>query len=39
MIVNNELDRMWKKVAMAYYKIVTPHWPEGTKENCKSPQS
>jgi hypothetical protein len=38
MIVNNKLDRMWKEVAMAYYKIVTQHWPGGTKESCENPQ-
>jgi hypothetical protein len=27
---------MWKEVDMAYYKIVTRHWPEETVENCKA---
>jgi hypothetical protein len=37
MIVNNELDRMWKELAMAYYKRITQ--PGGTKQSCKNPQS
>jgi hypothetical protein len=32
-IVNNELENMWKKVATAELEILFRHLPGGTKEN------
>jgi hypothetical protein len=32
-IVNNELERMWKEAAPAYFKVFRWHFPGGTEEN------
>jgi hypothetical protein len=37
MIVNYELERMWKKMAVAYFKILSQHLPGGCEENHKVP--
>jgi hypothetical protein len=37
--MNNELEKMWKEVVMAYFKILSEHLPEGTEENHVKPQS
>jgi hypothetical protein len=33
MIVNDELERMWKEVVVACFKVLPQHLPEGTEEN------
>jgi hypothetical protein len=33
MIVSDELDRIWKKGIMDYFKALTQHFPEGAEEN------
>lgn len=38
MTVNNELDRTWKKVAMAYFNVLSRHSPGGTYESRKITQ-
>jgi hypothetical protein len=35
MTVNNELERMWKEVVMAQFKVLSCHLPGQTKENYK----
>lgn len=37
MIVNDKLGRMYKKLVMAYFEVLTQHLPKGTEEN-KEPQ-
>jgi hypothetical protein len=32
-IVNDELERMWKEVAVAYFKVLSYHLLGGTEEN------
>jgi hypothetical protein len=32
-LMNNELQRMWKKAVMAHCKLMSPHVYEGTEEN------
>jgi hypothetical protein len=40
MIVNKELETMWKYAAMTYIKAVSQNLPEGTgKNHKKEPQS
>jgi hypothetical protein len=31
--MNNEWQRIWRKVAMAYFKILLQHLPIGIEEN------
>jgi hypothetical protein len=38
-VVNNELERMWKEAAMAYLKILTRHLPGLTEELHENYQS
>jgi hypothetical protein len=33
MIMNEELERMWKEAMVAYLKILTQHLPGGSEEN------
>jgi hypothetical protein len=35
MIVNNEFESMWKKYAVAYFKILTQYLPEGLRKPMK----
>jgi hypothetical protein len=39
MIVNDELEMMWKEVVMAYCKVLSWHMPGGIEETHKTPQS
>jgi hypothetical protein len=39
MIVNNELERMWKEAVVAKFMVLSRHLPGGTKENHEKPQS
>jgi len=32
MIVNDELEMMWKEVTMAYYKVLSQHLRGGTEK-------
>jgi hypothetical protein len=34
--VNNELGRMRKEYALAYFKALSMHFPGGTEENHKN---
>jgi hypothetical protein len=36
-ILNDELERMWKEVSVAYSKEFSQHFPEGIKENQEKP--
>jgi hypothetical protein len=31
--VNDQLERMWKKAVVAYFKVLSRHSPGGTEEN------
>jgi hypothetical protein len=33
--VNNELERMWEEVAIAYFKGQSQHFPRGNEENLR----
>jgi hypothetical protein len=33
--VNNEMERMWMEVVIAWFRITSWHLPEGTKESTK----
>lgn len=37
MTVNNELERMWKELVISSLKVLSWHFPGGTKENYKKP--
>jgi hypothetical protein len=37
--MNNELERMWKEVVVASFKVLAWHLHEGTEENHEKPQS
>jgi hypothetical protein len=37
--MNNELERVWKKVVMASFKVISRHLLGGTEENCVKPVS
>jgi hypothetical protein len=32
----NKLETTWKKAVVAYFKILSQHWPGGTEENPKT---
>jgi hypothetical protein len=36
--MNNELEKVWKKVIIAYFKILYWQLPGGTEENHKKSQ-
>jgi hypothetical protein len=36
--MNHELERMFKEVAMAYFKVLSKHSPRSTGENHEIPQ-
>jgi hypothetical protein len=38
-IMNNELGRMWKEAAVAYYEALSQNSPGGTEENHEKSQS
>jgi hypothetical protein len=38
MNVNYEIERIWKDVVMANFKVVYQHLPGGTKEDHKKPK-
>jgi hypothetical protein len=38
MIMNGDLERMWKEEVMAYFKVSSWHLPGGTEEYHKKPQ-
>jgi hypothetical protein len=38
MIVNNELERVLKEVAMAYFKVLPQYLPAGIDKNHENPQ-
>jgi hypothetical protein len=35
-IMNNELERKWEEVVVAYFKVLSQHLPGGTEENTKN---
>jgi hypothetical protein len=35
-LMNNKLERTWRKEAMVYFKILSKYLPEETLENHKS---
>jgi hypothetical protein len=37
--VSNELERMWKEAVVAYFKVLSLHFPGGNEENLEKPQS
>jgi hypothetical protein len=37
MIMNNNLEMLWKEAVMAYFKILYSHMPPATKENHENP--
>jgi hypothetical protein len=39
MPVSDELERMWKEAVMAYFKVLSRHFPGGTEENHEKPRS
>jgi hypothetical protein len=39
MIVNNELERMWKETVVAQFKVLSRHLPGGTEGNHEKTQS
>jgi hypothetical protein len=39
MIVNNELERMWKEVVMSLFEVLYRYLLGGTEENHEKPQS
>jgi hypothetical protein len=39
LMVNNELERMWKKVVMPVFEILPHHLPGGTEEIYQKPQN
>jgi hypothetical protein len=39
MIVNNELESMWKEAVMAQFKVLSRHLPGGTDEIHEKPRS
>jgi hypothetical protein len=38
MIVNNELERMWKEMIVAQFKVLSYHFPRGIEEDREKPQ-
>jgi hypothetical protein len=34
MVVNNELERIWKAVVVAYFKLLSHNFLGGTEEMC-----
>jgi hypothetical protein len=39
MIMNNNLERIWKEAVLAQFKVLSRHLPGSTEENHKEPQS
>jgi hypothetical protein len=37
--VNNELERMWKEVVIAEFKVLLWHLPGGAEQNPEKPQN
>jgi len=35
MAANKEMERRWKQVVVAYFKVLSSHLPRGTEENYK----
>jgi hypothetical protein len=31
--MSNELERIWEEPVVTYFKVLSRHFPEGTKEN------
>jgi hypothetical protein len=37
LIVNNDLEKMWKKASVASFEMIFSHFPRGTEEHHDSP--
>jgi hypothetical protein len=39
MVVNDEMEGIWKKVVMTNFKVLSQYLPGWTEENYRNPQS